>query len=245
MRVLLGRIWLAWAGFWFVSLFLVIYPFLYLLLLSPKTYRLAHGLRKIWGMVTSIMCFVIPIVRYEQRLPKNQQLIFCPNHISYLDILTCGSFLPGFNFFMGKIELSRIPLFGIWFRTLDIAVHRESLRGSHKAFVDASQQMDALGANLIIYPEGRIPDNAPQLKYPFKPGAFRLAIEKQIPIVPVTLADNLDRFNSDTFKGSPGKMRMYVHAPIETKGLSMDDLPELQEKVFNVISSQLKSLRVI
>ena len=228
MRVLLGRIWLAWAGFWFVSLFLVIYPFLYLLLLSPKTYRLAHGLRKIWGMVTSIMCFVIPIVRYEQRLPKNQQLIFCPNHISYLDILTCGSFLPGFNFFMGKIELSRIPLFGIWFRTLDIAVHRESLRGSHKAFIDASQQMDALGANIFTATNDR-----------------PLAIEKQIPIVPVTLADNLNRFNSDTFKGSPGKMRMYVHAPIETKGLSMDDLPELQEKVFNVISSQLKSLRVI
>lgn len=245
MRTLLGRIWLAWAGFWFIALFLLIYPFLYLFLLSPKTYRIAHQLRKIWGATTSVICFVIPIVTYEEELPKNQQLIFCPNHISYLDILTCGSFLPGFNFFMGKIELSRIPLFGIWFKTLDIAVHRESLRGSHKAFLDASKQMDDLGANLIIYPEGRIPDDAPKLKYPFKPGAFRLAIEKQIPIVPVTIVDNLKRFNSDTFKGSPGKMRMFVHAPIETKGLSIEDLPSLQEKVYYVISSQLKLLSVI
>jgi 1-acyl-sn-glycerol-3-phosphate acyltransferase len=245
MKRLLGRIWLAWAGFWFVALFLLVYPLLILLLASPKTYRLAHGLRKIWGRVTSVVAFVIPIVRYEQKLPNNQQLIFCPNHISYLDILTCGSFLPGFNFFMGKIELSRIPLFGIWFRTLDIAVHRESLRGSYKAFEDASKQMDALGANLVIYPEGRIPDNAPVIKFPFKPGAFRLAIEKQIPIVPVTLADNQKRFNSDTFDGSPGIMRMFIHAPIETKGLSMDDMPMLQERVYNVISSQLKSLGIL
>lgn len=245
MKRFLGRVWLAWAGFWFVSLFLLVYPLLYLLLLSPKTYRWAHTLRKIWGTATSILAFVFPVVRYEQPLPKNQQLIFCPNHISYLDILTCGSFLPGFNFFMGKIELSRIPLFGIWFRTLDIAVHRESLRGSYKAFEDASKQMDALGANLVIYPEGRIPDDAPKIKYPFKPGAFRLAIEKQIPIVPVTLVDNKNRFNSDTFDGSPGKMRMFIHAPIETKGLSMDDMPTLQEKVHNVISSQLKSLGAI
>ena len=234
MKRLLGRIWLVWAGLWFVSLFLLIYPFLYLLLLSPKTYRMAHGLRKIWGRVTSIIAFIWPVVKYEKPLPKNQQLIFCPNHISYMDILTCGSFLPGFNFFMG-----------IWFRTLDIAVHRESLRGSHKAFLDASNQMDELGANLIIYPEGRIPDNAPQIKFPFKPGAFRLAIEKQIPIVPVTLVDNLKRFDSDTFDGSPGIMRMFVHAPIETKGLSIDDMPMVQEKVYNVISSQLKSLGII
>jgi 1-acyl-sn-glycerol-3-phosphate acyltransferase len=245
MKRVLGRIWLVWAGFWFVGLFLLIYPLLYLFLLSPKTYRAAHFLRKTWGRTTSILAFVIPVVRYETPLPENQQLIFCPNHISYLDILTCGSFLPGFNFFMGKIELSKVPLFGIWFRTLDIAVHRESLRGSHKAFVDASQQMDALGANLVIYPEGRIPDDAPKIKYPFKPGAFRLAIEKQIPIVPVTLVDNRKRFNSDTFDGSPGLMRMYVHAPIETKGLSMDDMGALQEKVFVVISSQLKSLGIL
>lgn len=245
MKTILGRIWLFWAVFWFISLFLLLYPLLYLLLLSPKTYKWAHEIRKVWGTVTAFMSFIVPIVYYEKALPKNQQVIFCPNHISYLDIITCGSFLPGFNFFMGKIELAKIPLFGIWFKSLDIAVHRESLRGSHKAFLDASKQMDDLGANLVIYPEGRIPEDAPHLKFPFKPGAFRLAIEKQVPIVPVTLADNINRFNSDTFTGSPGKMRMYVHAPIETKGLSMDDLPGLQEKVYNVIYSQLKSLQII
>ena len=182
---------------------------------------------------------------YESPLPKNQQFVFCSNHISYIDIVCCGSFLPGFNFFMGKAELAEIPLFGIWFRTLDIAVKRESIRGSYRAYEEAGEQMDSLGANLIIYPEGRIPHDAPKLKFPFKAGAFRLAIEKQVPIVPITLPDNLARFDLDNFKGSPGKMRMFVHAPIETKGLSIEDIPALQQKVYDVISSQLKSVGVI
>jgi 1-acyl-sn-glycerol-3-phosphate acyltransferase len=245
MKKLFARIWLVWAGLWFVVIFLLIYIPLLFLVITPKTYRFAHYLRKFWGTTCCYLGFIIPKVTYETPLPKNQQLIYCPNHISYIDILCCGSFLPGFNFFMGKAELANIPLFGIWFKTLDIAVKRESLRGSHKAFVDASEQMDRTGANLIIYPEGRIPADAPNIKFPFKAGAFRLAIEKQIPIVPVTLPDNLDRLDIDNFVGSPGKMRMFVHAPIETKGLSMEDMPALQQKVYDVISSQLKSLGVL
>lgn len=105
--------------------------------------------------------------------------------------------------------------------------------------------MDSLGANLIIYPEGRIPHDAPKLKFPFKAGAFRIAIEKQVPIVPITLPDNLARFDLDNFSGSPGKMRMFVHAPIETKGLSIEDIPALQQRVYDVISSQLNTLGVI
>lgn len=245
MKKFFGRLWLVWAGFWFVAVFLLIYIPLLMLVITPKTYRFAHYLRRFWGTTCCYLGFIIPEVTFEIPLPKNQQLIFCPNHISYIDILCCGSFLPGFNFFMGKAELANVPLFGIWFKTLDIAVKRESLRGSHKAFVDASEQMDRTGANLIIYPEGRIPVDAPKIKFPFKVGAFRLAIEKQLPIVPVTLPDNLKRLDIDHFVGSPGKMRMFVHAPIETKGLSMDDIPALQQRVYDVISSQLNTLGVI
>ncbi len=245
MKSILEKIWLVWAGFWFAIIFLLLYPLLFIFLYSHKTYRIAHFIRKIWGGLFTTLCFVLPVVRYETALPKKQQLIFCPNHMSYIDILTCGSFLPGFNFFMGKIELSKIPLFGIWFGTLDIAVNRESARESYQAFIQASEQMDKIGANLIIYPEGRIPDDAPKLKFPFKVGAFRLAIEKQIPIVPVTLPDNLKRLDLDNFSGSPGIMRMFVHTPIETTGLSIEDIPMLQKKVYDVIYSQLKSLSVV
>ncbi len=245
MRKFLTILWLVWAGLWFVVVFLLIYIPLLFLFISPKTYRYAHYLRRFWGTTCCYLGFIIPKVTYESPLPKNQQFVFCANHISYIDIVCCGSLLPGFNFFMGKAELAEIPLFGIWFRTLDIAVKRSSIKGSYRAYVEAGEQMDRLGANLIIYPEGRIPQDAPKIKFPFKAGAFRLAIEKQVPIVPITLPDNLARFDLDNFKGSPGKMRMFVHTPIETKGLSLEDIPALQKKVYDVISSQLKSVGVL
>jgi 1-acyl-sn-glycerol-3-phosphate acyltransferase len=146
---------------------------------------------------------------------------------------------------MGKMELTKIPLFNIWFKSLDIPVKRESIKNAHGAFLKASEQMDKLGANLIIYPEGRIPDDTPNIKFPFKPGAFRIAVEKQIPIVPVTLLDNLKRFDSNTMNGSPGRMRMLVHKPIETNGLTLDDIPMLQQKVYDILSLQLKNHHIL
>jgi len=242
---ILGRVWLVWAGLWFAVWFLLLYPFFYLLLQKPITFKYAHGLRKIWGRLASITGFIIPVVKYEVKIPKNSRVVYCPNHMSYLDIVTTGTYLPGFNFFMGKMELTQVPLFNIWFKSLDIPVKRESIKNAHGAFLQASNQMDKLGANLIIFPEGRIPDDTPKIKFPFKPGAFRIAIEKQIPIVPVTLIDNLNRFDSNTFTGSPGIMRMLVHAPIETKGLSIDDVPQLQQKVYDVLSLHLKQHQII
>lgn len=242
---LVNKIWLVWAGLWFVLWFLLLYPLFYILLWNRSTYRYAHELRKVWGKLSSITGFILPFIHYETPLPKNTQLVFCPNHMSYLDIVTCGTYLPGFNFFMGKMELTKVPLFNIWFKSLDIPVKRESIKNAHNAFIKAGEQMDLLGANLIIYPEGRIPDDAPNIKFPFKPGAFRIAIEKQIPIVPVTLLDNLKRFDSNTLNGSPGRMRMLVHTPIETKGLSMDDVSMLQQKVYDVLYLHLKKYQII
>jgi 1-acyl-sn-glycerol-3-phosphate acyltransferase len=56
---------------------------------------------------------MFPEVIYETPLSPNKQFIYCPNHISYLDIVLTGSFLPSFNFFMAKMELSKLPLFKI------------------------------------------------------------------------------------------------------------------------------------
>jgi 1-acyl-sn-glycerol-3-phosphate acyltransferase len=155
-----------------------------------------------------------------------------------------GGFLPTFNFFMAKMELSKIPLFGIWFRTIDVPVKRESLRNSHEAFLKAGDKLDK-GVSLLIFPEGRIPDNAPIMKYPFKLGAFKLAIEKGLPVVPVTIFDNTKRFNVLTNFMSPGKMRMRVHAPIPTKDLTVDDAKALAETVFSIINKDLIKAQII
>ena len=244
MKKVFTYIYIAWFAIVFVGFFLVIYPILWLFLRSPKTYRVADYMRKAWGRFSAYFGFMLPQITYVERLNAKQQYIICPNHISYLDIILTGGFLPTFNFFMAKMELKNIPLFNIWFKTIDVPVKRESLRGSHTAFIDAGKKLDT-GMSLIIFPEGRIPKNAPQLKHPLKLGAFKLAIEKGIPVVPVTILDNHKRMNVYDFTMSPGRMRMIVHAPIETKDLSSDSSEALAEQVYSVINQQLIDSKAI
>jgi 1-acyl-sn-glycerol-3-phosphate acyltransferase len=242
MKKIAGKIWLAWAGFWFAGLFLIMYPLFWLWLSHPSMYRIAHFQRRIWGALTCIPSLLIPVITHEGKIPKGRKVIYCSNHCSYLDILTCGSYLPGFNFFMAKMELSKVPLFRIWFKTLDVPVQRESLRSSHQAFHHAALKMDQ-GTDLIIFPEGRIPSDTPKL-HKFKPGAFRLAIQQQALVIPVTLPDNHKRLDVHAWLASPGLMRVHIHRPIDTAGLKPEDADALESQVFGIIEGKLKKEKV-
>ncbi|MGB0269005.1 MAG: 1-acyl-sn-glycerol-3-phosphate acyltransferase [Bacteroidia bacterium] len=244
MRKILGYIYIGYYGLIFIGLFLILYPFLWILLSRKSTFYYADKLRKFWGHASSLLGGMLPIIDYEERIDPRAQYVYCANHMSYLDIVLTGGFLPTLNFFMAKMELKNIPLFKIWFETIDVPVKRESLRSSHGAFVQAGEKLDD-GMSLIIFPEGRIPKDTPKVKYPLKLGAFKLAIEKQLPVVPVSILDNYKRLDSYTWSASPGKMRMKVHKPIETKGLSIDDSKELAEKVYSIINQDLQNAGIV
>jgi 1-acyl-sn-glycerol-3-phosphate acyltransferase len=74
---------------------------------------------------------------------------------------------------------------------------------------------------------------------PFKNGAFSLAIEHQIPIIPATYYDCKRFFSWTFFKGRPGKIRIKQHKPIYTKGLVKQDLKTIKEEVFGVLFNDL------
>lgn len=132
-------------------------------------------------------------------------------------------------------------MLNIFFRTVDISVNRENARESFKSVREASDSLDK-NFNIVIYPEGAIGDYPPNLLR-FKNGPFKLAIEKQVPVVPVTMLDNwkLLYVHGWKFHGRPGRARVIVHEPIETTGMTIADMDELKKKVFHVISNQLNS----
>ncbi len=242
MKKIAGKIWLGWAGLWFASLFLAMWPLFYVFLSFKRTYPAAHRLRRVWGVLTCVPAGLIPVITREGQIPKNRRIVYCANHCSYLDILTCGTYLPGFNFFMAKMELSNVPLFRKWFKTVDVPVKRENLRSSHAAFHLAAEKMKG-GAHMIIFPEGKIPADTPKL-HKFKPGAFRLAIEQEAVIIPVTLPDNHKRMDIYSWIAFPGIMRMCIHEAIDTKGMSTEDAGNLEQSVFEVMESNLKKRKV-
>jgi 1-acyl-sn-glycerol-3-phosphate acyltransferase len=166
--------------------------------------------------------------------------VICCNHSSYLDIIQMYNVLPSYFLFMGKYELLKWPLFNIFFKGMNIAVNRGSHIEAAKAFRKAAQAIDR-GTSIALFPEGTIPAYTPRMK-PFKDGAFRLAIEKQVPIVPITFIDHWRLFGEPLellSRARPGIARAVVHAPIPTQGLTMDDLVSLRRKVYEVIEGPL------
>lgn len=181
-----------------------------------------------------------PRVQYNKkryRLPR--PCIIVSNHTSYLDIIFTPFYVDHVAVWMGKYELLRIPLFKYFFIYLDIPVNRRMRTDSHKAYSECAKKIDQ-NISVVIYPEGTISEWG-KLK-PFKNGAFKLAIEKQVPIVPVVNLNNWQFLqNGGFFKsfGRPGVPRIVVGEPIETRGMDEKDLGELRQKVYNFIHSEL------
>jgi 1-acyl-sn-glycerol-3-phosphate acyltransferase len=162
------------------------------------------------------------------------------NHVSYLDTvyfyaLTCDEFV-----FLGKGELLKWPLFRLFFRTTDIPVHRGSPAKAAQAMKLAARALNE-GKCLAIYPEGTIPHSAPRLSR-FKNGAFRLAAETGVPIVPVTWTTNHQIIKDPlplwlpTF---PQKARAIIYKPIIPQGAENPDILHLRDMTFKVIESAL------
>jgi 1-acyl-sn-glycerol-3-phosphate acyltransferase len=95
--------------------------------------------------------------------------------------------------------------------------------------------------SLVIFPEGKIDDHYPPKLGEFKNGPFRLAIDKNIPLVPVTIANiwQISWDDGGKYGSKPGICDIYIHKPIDTTGLSADHADELKDKVFKLIDSKL------
>jgi 1-acyl-sn-glycerol-3-phosphate acyltransferase len=223
----------------FGFVFLLMLPFLFIPIIFPKQFRLIGFLNRIWAKLLFIFVYLPWHVDYRSRLDTKRQYIFCPNHFSYLDIPTMG-LNPVNTIFVGKSEMSKIPLFGYMYSKLHITVNRASLKSKFNTLKESERAIDA-GKSLVIFPEGGMTSEKPPALGRFKDGAFRVAISKQIPIVPVTIPFNWlilpDARPVTLYQGTIG---LVFHEPIETKGMTLSDIDTLKNRVFAIIETELK-----
>ena len=110
---------------------------------------------------------------------------------------------------------------------------------SRKAVYLSAQKKLKRGLSVCIFPEGMVPEEDIELSE-FKDGAFRLAINHKIPVVPLTFADCKKRFSYTFFSGGPGELRVKVHKFLDTSSLSIEDTRKLKEQSWDIIYNQLQ-----
>ena len=233
---LLSSIWRLWFLIVFIVVFIAFIPSLFLFTTLFKNSKIIAHFTRYWAKLTIWLSFIFPKVIWEEKLNNNECYIFCPNHVSALDIPLVLAILPLPLQYMGKAELARLPIFGYFYKNNTVIVDRAKKRDAYAAFIKAGERLET-GLSMCIFPEGGIPKSDVFLKK-FKNGPFRLATEKQIKIVPITMPDNKKMFPQEYFKGYPGIVRLKVHKVIKIdKNKSAENLNTL---VYNTIFEQLK-----
>jgi 1-acyl-sn-glycerol-3-phosphate acyltransferase len=240
IKRIISPIWKTWFFLVFALSFLVLYPFFWFAL-STGRLDLGFKLKRVWSYCIVIGSGIYPRVIFRsasRHMP--QPCVFVGNHTSYLDIIVSPFYIDHLALYLGKAELLKAPLFKIFFQKMDIPVNRKSRIDAVRCIKRMEAEIEK-GRSMVIFPEGTIPVNTHKT-LPFKNGAFKLAIDKQVPIVPVVNVNNYKLLqNGGFFKsfGRPGIAKIIVFDPIPTKGMTEDNLVDLREKVFKIINDTL------
>lgn len=240
LRSFLVVLWRIWFYILMAIPILVLFPFLLLFTSRTKFYPQFFMIARWWALFILYGMGFYPVIKREQRLVKGESYMLVANHTSMTDIMLMLATVKNPFVFVGKKELVKIPLFGYFYKRTCILVDRGNQR-SRKEVFDRAQRRLNNGTSICIFPEGGVPEDESLLLDSFKDGAFRLAIDHQIKIVPIVFYDNKKRFPYIFTKGSPGRMRVKIKEFIPTAGMTQDDKKTLREHTREVILNELLS----
>ena len=175
-------------------------------------------------------------VRYEEGVDLNNQYVIIANHFSYIDIPAIAALNIPFKF-IGKMQVNNIPILGYIFRNLHIMVDRDRKDSRKQTYIDSFKSIDE-GYSIGIFPEGGIKTEKVPIMAPFKNGAFAMALEKQIPILPVSLLGAYKIMKGSFYiRWSP--CEIICHKPISTDGFTTKDVDEFRDKCYKILQAEL------
>lgn len=203
------------------------------------------GNHKFWGYVppkywSKIVCRVALCtikVKGSERLDKNASYVFTPNHQSAFDIFLIYGYL-GHNIkWVQKHTLRKIPFVGKASAMAGhVFVNQSSLKSMIETIKKAKEELQD-GVSMVIFPEGSRTSNGKMGK--LKKGAFIIAKEMNLPVVPITLNGPFNVMKMHTYLINPTEMELVIHDPIPTEGLTDEQIPALIEKTKESIQSSL------
>lgn len=169
--------------------------------------------------------------------------IFMANHQHNIDVITYGKYIPDGCVTIGKREILFFPVFGqFYWMSGGILLDRKDRKRAIGQLNKTLKQVKQHKMSVAFMPEGTR-NKHPDTMLPFKKGPFHFAIQSGLPIVPL-VCEPLEQFLKDSkSKWNLGEIRMGALKPIETKGLTEDDIPALMEQVRSVMSAEYNRLK--
>ncbi len=239
LRMPLQLIWRIWFYLLVFTTLVILFPFLLILTAKESYYTSFWWLIRKW-------CYVIVYgagfhlnIETEETLDRNQSYMFCPNHTSIMDGFILAIMSKNPIVFVGKKELSKLPVFGFFYRKVVIMVDRSDAESRKKVYELAKKRLKN-GTSIAIFPEGLVPTENVVLA-PFKNGAFSLSIEHQIPIVPHIYFDCKRLYSWNLFKGHPGVLRVKQCKFVQTENLTATNRDQLKKKTYEYMYKELSS----
>lgn len=223
-------------AFWFTSIALIA-PFLIALVLITKNENLIYAPVRVFVRAGLAMVGVRVEVSGVSRLAPNQTYIFTPNHQSLIEVPLWVAYLPRNVAYLGKKEVFKYPIFGYGIRLVGVVpVDRSNSPSAVESAKLATENLRR-GKSYVVYPEGtRSKDGA---LLPFKKGAFIMAIDGGVPVVPITISGATRIMPKGQIKIFPSTVRVTIHEPIPTDGYSKSNVIELMERTREKIFSAL------
>ena len=192
----------------------------------------------VWADIWFFIVFIRHKNIYLEKPRKGQSYIYVANHISYLDSAIIPKTFRHPVRPLGKVEMSKIPVFGFIYKNAIVTVDRSSPHNRAKS-VAILKSILRKGISILVFPEGTFNMTNKPLK-DFYDGAFRIAIETGTPIKPVLLLDAYDRMHyASIFSLNPGKSRALFLPEISVDGLTILDVSSLKTRVFHIMETAL------
>ena len=238
MRLSILFIWRIWFYILTTIPVILLFPFLAMSAIHPKGYNFVFWCaRYIWSPFVLFFSGFKTKISFEEDLPVGESFILVANHTSYIDPFVMFKVSKNPFVFVGKKELLKIPIFGFVYKRAAVMVDRSSKKSRWGVYKRVDNKL-SLGYSICIFPEIKYTDDTIFLNE-FKRGAFKIAIDHQIPIIPMCFLDCKRKFPWYPRFGYPGELRVKTFKKMYPPK-NINKLNDFKQDVWEIIFEGLK-----
>lgn len=233
MKILV-KIYTLWVLIVFTVFMILLLPGIMIpLLLGSKFSRIGYFFLWLWSWIFSMLTFIRYDLRGRENIQRKTSYIYVSNHTSFLDIPGIRLIIPGEFRPIAKKELLKIPVFGFIVKAATVVVDRSNAQ-SRKQSIEKLRDILKGGISILVFAEGT-QNRTTEILQPFKDGAFRIAIDTQLPIIPLVVIGAGPLMPPGKMDIKPGNIKVVAGEPISVEGLTTDDVQTLKQKTFDTM----------